>query len=149
MKNYTEKIRDHINEILVKNIDAQQGFEQAVQHTKSSSLKSYFQKRSTERKKIVSDLKAELSHYGEQCENAGSVSAKVHRSWMDIKAVFSNDNDDKMLEDSMRAEKSVLNEYEEALTSGDIPESTATLLRSQKGKIQNSMKKIRAMEDIQ
>lgn len=33
MKEYTEKIGDHLNDILEKNIDAQKGFEKAVENT--------------------------------------------------------------------------------------------------------------------
>lgn len=148
MKDYTEKIGDHLNDILEKNVDAQKGFDKAVENTDSVGLQTYFKKRSAERRQFVSDLKSELGHYGEKYKDSGSASASVHRGWMDFKSMFSSDNDESMLEEAIRGEKKSLKEYDEALEPGEVPETTATLLRKQRAKIQSGLENIKSMEDL-
>lgn len=148
MNDYTDKIGDHLNDILEKNIDAQKGFDQAVEKTDSSALAGYFKTRSQERAGFVSALKTELSKYGEKFKDSGSASANIHRGWMDFKSIFSKDNDESMLEECITGEKKALEEYEEALKPGELPESTATLLREQRDKIKAGLAKIQSMEDL-
>lgn len=44
--------------------------------------------------------------------------------------------------------KNALKEYDEALKPGELPESTADLLRTQREKIQAGLNKIKSMEDL-
>lgn len=148
MKEYTEKIGNHLNDILEKNIDAQKGFEKAVDNTKNSNLKSYFIERSEERKQFISHLISEFTHYGEKYKESGSAAASVHRSWMDFKSMFSGDDDKGMIEETIRGEKLALKEYDEALELGEVPENTGTLLRQQRATIQSGIEKLKAMEDL-
>lgn len=149
MEDYTEKIGEHLNDILEKNIDAQKGFNKAVENTENQGLKTYFRERSTERKQFVSELRSELAHYGEKFKDSGSAAASMHRGWMDFKSMFSSDDDESMLEESIRGERKALEEYDEALKPGEVPETTATLLRKQKAKIQSGLERIKTMEDLE
>lgn len=146
MEDYTEKIGDHLNNILKKNIDAQKGFEKEVENTKSGNLKSYFRDRSQERGQFVSDLRSELTHYGEKYKESGTAAASVHRGWMDFKSMFSSDDEESMLEEAIRGEEKALKEYDQALEPNEVPETTATLLRRQRETIQSGLAKLRGME---
>jgi uncharacterized protein (TIGR02284 family) len=148
MKDYTEKIGNHLNDILEKNVDAQKGFDKAADNTDNQGLKTYFRERSAERKEFVSELKSELTHYGEKFKDSGSAAGSIHRGWIDFKSMFSSDDDESMLEESIRGEKKTLEEYDEALKPGEVPETTATLLRKQKSKIQSGLERIKTMEDL-
>ena len=148
MKEYTEKIVDHLSDILEKNIDAQKGFEKAVENTENGNLKSYFRDRSQERGQFVSDLRTELTQYGEKYKETGSAAASVHRGWMDFKSMFSGDDDRSMLEEAIRGEEKALKGYDRALKPGEVPETTATLLRRQRGTIESGPEKLWAMEGL-
>ncbi|WP_031428551.1 ferritin-like domain-containing protein [Flavimarina sp. Hel_I_48] len=148
MKDYTEKIGDHLNDILEKNIDAQKGFNEAVENTDSITLKEYFRTRATERSEFVTEIKAELAHYGEKYKDSGSASASIHRGWMDFKSLFSSDDDESMLEECIRGEKKALKEYDEALEPGEVPTTTSKLLMKQREKIQQGLTKLQSMEDL-
>lgn len=148
MTEYTEKIGDHLNDILEKNIDAQKGFEKAVENSKNSNLKSYFKERSEERKQFISHLRSELNHYGEKYKESGSAAASIHLGWMDFKSMFSGDDDEEMIEEAIRGEKLALKEYDEALEQGEVPDNTSVLLRQQKVIIQSGIEKLKAMEDL-
>jgi len=62
--------------------------------------------------------------------------------------MFSSDDDESMLEEAIRGEKKALEEYDKALKPGEVPETTATLLRKQKSKIQSGLERIKTMEDL-
>lgn len=148
MNDYTEKIGEHLNDILEKHIDANKGFEKAVDNTKNSMLAGYFKSKAAERSGFITDLRAELAHYGGKFKESGSVAASVHRGWMDVKALFSSDDDESMLEEAIRGEKAALKEYDEALEPGELPETTAILLRKQRDGINAGLQKIKSLEDL-
>ena len=76
------------------------------------------------------------------------MAGKAHRAWMDVKALFSLDSAEAMLEEAIRGEKSAIEEYEEVLEDTSLPSTTAAILRSQKEAIQNGLSNIKMLEDI-
>ncbi|MDG3582293.1 ferritin-like domain-containing protein [Galbibacter pacificus] len=148
MKQYTEKIGDSLNEILVKNIDAQNGFQRAIDHTDNKALIHYFRNLSRERKEFISELQDELVLYGEKFKFSGTISEDIHMGWIDFKSLFTKFKEEAMLEEAIRGEKAALEEYNEALKSDIFPASTATILRSQRDRIQAGINKIRSIKDF-
>ena len=67
---------------------------------------------------------------------------------MDIKAMLSLDNEESMLEESIRGEKTAVKEYEDVLSEIHLPSSTKTLLETQKNKIEFGLENIKTLEDI-
>ena len=93
-------------------------------------------------------MKRELVANYDDIDDDGTFSGTVHRTWMDIKAFFSGDNDESMLEEAIRGDKSAVEEYEEVLEDATLPASIATLLRSQQMKIRTDLNKIKSLEDL-
>ncbi|GAL72336.1 hypothetical protein JCM19302_3614 [Jejuia pallidilutea] len=67
---------------------------------------------------------------------------------MDVKALFSFDNEESMLEEAIRGEKAAISEYEDIINDKSVPESTKSLLISQKNQIENGLSKIKVLEDL-
>lgn len=147
MSNYTEEITDRLNDILEKNIDACKGFEKAAENANSPGLKNYFRRKSDERKSFINDLKGEVNFMGEEAKDDGSLTGTAHRTWMDVKALFSADDDESMLEESIRGEKASVEEYREVLTQ-ELPQPTATMLENQLRRIEDGLAKIKTLEDL-
>ncbi|WP_405291864.1 PA2169 family four-helix-bundle protein [Algibacter sp. Ld11] len=148
MSTYTETIGNKLNEILEKTYDAEKGYAKAAENTDHSLLKPYFKKRSKERYNFGHDLKAEILKFGEEPEKGGSVTGTVHRAWMDTKALFSANDAESMLEESIRGEKAAVAEYEDALKDTALPLSTATLLSNQMQSIKSDLNTIKFLEDL-
>ncbi len=148
MNTYTEEVGQKLNELLEKTYDAEKGFKNAAENIENTALKSYFKSKAQERYNFGHDLKDEIKSYNQEIDKGGSITGTAHRAWMDIKAMLSLDNEESMLEESIRGEKTAVKEYEEVLNEIHLPNSTKSLLETQKNKIEFGLENIKTLEDI-
>ncbi|MDN3667384.1 PA2169 family four-helix-bundle protein [Algibacter miyuki] len=148
MSTYTETVGKKLNNLLEKTYDAKKGYETAAENTDHTLLKQYFKKRSLERMSFGQDIKNEILKFSEEPEKDGSITGAVHRAWMDTKALFSANDAESMLEESIRGEKSAVQEYEDVLKDTALPVSTATLLSKQLQTIKSDLSTIKFLEDL-
>lgn len=144
----TEKAAHKLNDILEKTYDAEKGFKKAAENTDSSALKAYFEKKAKQRYDFGHELKAEIKAFGQDVNKGDSLTGKAHRTWMDIKTMFTTQNDEAMLEEALRGEKAAVDDYKEVLEGTSMPLSTTALLKSQKETIENGLSTIRTLEDL-
>tara|TARA_R110002049_G_scaffold90303_2_gene226511 strand:- start:666 stop:1115 length:450 start_codon:yes stop_codon:yes gene_type:complete len=148
MSTYTENISNKLNDILEKTYDAEKGFKKAAENVNNPALKSYFKQKADERYNFGHQLKSEIKSFGEDVDKGGTLTGKVHRAWMDTKALFSTDNEESMLEEAIRGEKSAISEYDEVISESTLPQSTKSILISQKTQIENGLSRISSLEDL-
>lgn len=148
MSTYSETIGSKLNDLLEKTYDAEKGFKKAAENTEHSNLKAYFERKAHERYKFGHELKSEIQSYGQEVDAGDSITSKAHRTWMDVKALFSSDNEESMLEEAIRGEKASVEEYEDVLRESTLPPSTATLLNKQKSAIEGGLSTIKRLEDL-
>lgn len=148
MENNTDKIIAKLNALVQKNKDAEKGFAKAAEIATAKTLASWFKIRALERKMFMKELEVEVASFGPKKEVSGSLSANLHRTWMVIKATFSEDNDEVMLEEAMRGEKAALTEYNEALGEVSLPPTTEVLLKAHRAKIEHGLAILRTLDDI-
>ncbi|MBU2948856.1 ferritin-like domain-containing protein [Zobellia uliginosa] len=148
MSTYTEEVQTKLNNILEKTYDAEKGFKKAAEHAKSTDLKTFFTRKADERYTFGHDLKSEIIRYGQDFEKGGSTTGAMHRGWMDVKAWFSADNDEAMLEEAITGEKAAVDEYKEVLEEVSLPSTTTTLLTKQMNKISTDLNGIKKLEDV-
>ena len=148
MSTYTEEVGEKLNGLLEKTYDAEKGFKKAADNIENQALKNYFKSKAQERYSFGHELKEEIRTYNQEIDKGGSVAGSAHRAWMDIKALFSLDDEESMLEEAIRGEKTAVKEYEEVISETSLPSSTKSLLESQKNKIENGLYNIKSLEDI-
>lgn len=148
MSTYTEEVGNKLNALLEKTYDAEKGFKKAAENVDNPSLKAYFENKSQERYNFGHELKREIRSFNQDVDKGGSLTGTVHRAWMDLKSLFSSDDEESMLEEAIRGEKAAVNEYEEILKETSLPLSTKSILQSQKNIINEGLTKINALEDI-
>ncbi|MDB4292621.1 PA2169 family four-helix-bundle protein [Maribacter sp.] len=144
-----KKIEDSIKGILEKNEDAIKGFEKAAENAKELGTKAYFSKRVENRTMFLKQMRnsvTELNLGNNEIE--GSTAGAVHRTWMDVKAFFSSDNDESMLEEAVRGDKSAVKEYNEVLAETMIPSRVKEIIREQRDSIQNDLETSEILEDF-
>ncbi|MEH6704660.1 MAG: PA2169 family four-helix-bundle protein [Galbibacter orientalis] len=139
MNTKSKQIAESLNSILVKNIDAQNGFQRAIDHTENELLKAYFKSLAQGRKTFIEELKDELTYYGESYEFSGTISEDIHLGWVDFKLLFTSNTDEAMLKEAIRGEETSLQEYKNILKSEKFPERTETLLQNQLDRIQTNL----------
>ena len=143
-----EKVVDQLEEILEKNRDAEKGYRKAAENADTAGLKSYFLRKATDRVSFIGSLKSEMIASYDDIDDTGSFSGTIHRTWMDVKAFFSADNDEAMLEEAIKGDKAAIEEYEEVLQDTALPLSIANLLRDQLFKIRTDLNTVKRLEDL-
>ena len=147
MSTYTEEVGNKLNELLEKTYDAEKGFKKAAENIDNPQLKAFFESKAKQRYDFGHELKTEIMSFGQKVDKGDSITGKAHRAWMDVKALFSLDNAESMLEEAIRGEKAAIEEYEDVLEDTSLPSTTATILRSQKEAIKNGLSNIKILED--
>lgn len=148
MTTYTEQVGNKLNGLLEKNYDAEKGYAKAAENTEHSGLRTFFKRKSQERRTFGHDLKSEIRAFGQDVDKGGSLTGAAHRTWMDVKAIFSADNEESMLEEAIRGEKASVNEYDEVLKEASLPSSTKSILLSQKNQIETDLFKVKSLENL-
>ncbi|MCK8482051.1 ferritin-like domain-containing protein [Psychroserpens algicola] len=148
MSTYTEEVGAKLNDLLEKTYDAEKGFKKAAENIDHAALKSYFNNKAQERYNFGHELKSEIKAYNQDVDKGGSLTGKAHRAWMDVKSLFSSDNEESMLEEAIRGEKAAIDEYQDVLNETSLPSSTKSILVTQKNTIENGLSNIKTLEDL-
>ncbi|MCB0461366.1 MAG: PA2169 family four-helix-bundle protein [Flavobacteriaceae bacterium] len=145
---YSEKISNKLNELLVRNYDAEKGYLNAIDNVENKNLKMFFKRRASERSEFAKDLRTEILRYGEIPENNGSFKGTMHRNWTTLKATFSSNNEEAVLEEAIKGEKASLKEYDEILADSTLPPTIDSLLTKQKNAIQAAINTEKVHEEL-
>jgi len=145
---YTEKISNKLNELLIKNYDAEKGYLNAAENVDSPTLKIFFKRRATERSEFAKDIRTEILRYGEDPKDSGSFKGTVHRNWMSLKSLFSSNDEEAILEEAIRGEEASLEEYNEILEDKTLPPSIDTMLIEQRDAIQAAINTEKVHEEL-
>ncbi|TNJ45288.1 PA2169 family four-helix-bundle protein [Tamlana fucoidanivorans] len=135
----TERISNKLNELLVKNYDAEKGYLNAAESVESPDLKLFFKRRAFERSEFANELRKEILRYDEHPKDSGSFKGVVYRNWVSLKNLFTSNNEEAILEEVIKGEERNLEEYLEVLEDRVLPSSIVTLLLNQKNAIQNAI----------
>ncbi|GAL67776.1 ferritin-like domain-containing protein [Jejuia pallidilutea] len=145
---YTEKISNKLNELLVKNYDAEKGYLNAAENVDSSTLKIFFKRRATERSEFAKEIRTEILRYGEDPKDSGSFKGTAHRNWMSLKSLFSSNDEEAILEEAIRGEEASLEEYNEILEDKTLPPSIDNMLIKQRDAIQAAINTEKVHEEL-
>lgn len=147
---YSETTESRLNNLLEKSYDAEKGFKKAAEKVQSPMLESFFNKKANERTNFINELRGELNNNGcDVKEDGGSVTGSLHRSWMDVKTLFTSDNEEAVLEEVQKGEKAALNDYNDILKDNQLPPTTSNILTRQRNVIKSSYDKADYLEEIQ
>tara|TARA_R110000868_G_scaffold225402_1_gene477610 strand:+ start:724 stop:1176 length:453 start_codon:yes stop_codon:yes gene_type:complete len=141
------KIEEHLKDLVSKNEDAIKGFEKASENSKQVGIKSYFEKKVVDRMQFLRELRASVPELDlGSVEIEGSAAGTLHRTWMDVKAFFAEDNDEAMLEEAVRGDKAAINDYDKALAETMMPHRLKEIIRAQKEFLQNDLETTEILE---
>ncbi|APY00829.1 uncharacterized protein (TIGR02284 family) [Lacinutrix venerupis] len=148
MGTYTEEVGKKLNELLERTYDAEKGYKKAAENINHTGLKNYFNSKAQQRYDFGHELKSEIKSFGQEVDKGGSIKGSLHRAWMDTKALFSSENEESMLEESIRGEKTAVSDYNEVINETSLPASTKSILQDQRSKIEAGLNTIKGLEDI-
>jgi uncharacterized protein (TIGR02284 family) len=145
---YTKEVSERLNDLLTKNFDAEAGYKLAKDKVDSSRIKDFFTMQAQERYNFGHELKEEIRNFGESPDKGTSLKGDAHRTWMNIKSTFTSNNEESILEEAIRGEKTALEEYNSIISETTLPPSTKNMLTTHRNNILNALSRISTMEEI-
>lgn len=144
--NADDKSVDQLQSLLSINIDSQKGFQEAADSTTDTRLKSLFQEFSQKRAHNAAELRSYISSAGQEPTNSGSVSASIHRWWIDAKQALTGKDPVSILNEAERGEDSIKHTYEDALKS-TTNASAREVIERQYRNVQDGHDQVKSLRD--
>jgi uncharacterized protein (TIGR02284 family) len=136
-----------LNNLIETCKDGEKGFKEAAEGLKSADIKAKFLEYSRERAQMAAELQAEVRRLGGDPDKSGSMSASLHRGWMDLKAALSGRDDHGIVSEAERGEDVAKKAYEDALTGVDLSGPALTLVQQQAAKVRRVHDEVRDIRD--
>jgi len=111
-----DEVIDRLNDLVSINIDSHRGWAEAAENTNDPALQQFFTQMAEVRERNADELRELVRELGSDPTDAGSVSATMHRWWIDAKQALTGDDAFSVLNEAERGEDAIKDEYEEALT---------------------------------
>lgn len=146
--NYSEKISNKLNELLVKNYDAEKGYLNAIDNVDNKELKMFFKRRASERSQFAKELRTEILQYGQIPEDSSSFKGTMHRNWMSLKSTFTSNNEEAILEEAIKGEEASLEEYDALLKENNLPPTIDSLIAKHRNAIQAAINTEKVHEEL-
>jgi uncharacterized protein (TIGR02284 family) len=136
-----------LNNLIETCKDGQNGFKEAAEAVEKSDLKTFLYDCSQQRSQFAGELQTLVREMGGDPEDSGSISASLHRGWMNIKSAITGNNEQAILNECERGEDSAVKNYKEALDT-ELPTHVNSLVRKQFATVQTTHDKIKSLRDL-
>ena len=147
-----EKTSEVLNDLISINNDRIEGYNKAEKECDNddTDLQSHFRQMSAESRSYITDLSKYVAASGERPTDNTSLSGKIYRAWMDVKATFTGKDRKAILASCEFGEDAAQKAYDSAL-SGDADYNTEVrqLIMDQKTSLKKSHDRIKSMRDRQ
>ena len=137
-----------LNDLIETCKDGEQGFRTAAEGLKSPETKAKFLEYARQRGEMARQLQDEVRKLGGDPEKTGSVTASVHRGWIDIKSAILGKDDHGIIAEAERGEDVAKAAYESALKAS-LPGTAATIVQQQAGQVRQAHDAVRDLRDRQ
>lgn len=114
-----EKLVEVLNDLIEINNDRAKGYEKATQEIKNLDidLQAIFQSMAGDSRKYAAQLIDEVNKLGGEFSTGTTTSGKIYRVWMDVKATFTGNDRQSILESCEYGEDAAQDAYTTALSS--------------------------------
>lgn len=117
-----------LNSLIETTLDSADGYREAAAETDDPHYRTLFERRSFERRQVADDLSAAVRGMGGDPEAEGSILAKAHRAFLDIKHALLR-NDDSVVGSIESGEGFITQKFERALHDAHISATTRETVR--------------------
>ena len=117
-----------LNSLIETTIDSADGYREAAKETEKPTFKALFEARSFERQQVVSDLQGVVRNLGGDPEDDGTILAKAHRAFLDIKHALLRD-EQAVVNSVENGEDFIKAKFETALEDSAVSATTRETIR--------------------
>ena len=146
-----KKIIEVINDLIKINKDREQVYVKASRELTPAehNLRGVFERKAQESRNNVIQLQSKAVEVGEQAGETvpeeNSFMGALYNVWMDLKQVFTGNDEKSILESVESGEKAALKCYEDALNEKELPNDVSDIIRAQKQSIDDSEREIKSL----
>jgi uncharacterized protein (TIGR02284 family) len=146
MKNQKEMIEELKGLVNILN-DGKVGYKDAIDNVKSEQLKSHFLEFSNQRQEMALELKNMIINLGgESTNDDGGILGAMHRVWMEVKEVFSSNDDEAILNAIETGEKTAIEKYEATIKDLENQFELNQVLESQLTSVRSALQSIKSLK---
>lgn len=139
-----------LNDLIQINNDRIAGYQKAIDElgdNRDGDLKVLFTKMTGESEKYNTELAAMVRSYGGEVAEGTSLTGKLYRAWMDVKAVFTGGDRKTVLQNCEAGEDAAQRAYQMALDEEAVMPQTKELITRQKQELLVSHNKIKDLRN--
>ncbi len=138
-----KKIIDSLHELIQINQESEKGYKEASENVNSKELKTILYRLSQQRALFRGELEEVLhKDYRDSADVQDSLASKIHRTWIDFKKSFSNDDDEAILAECERGEEHAIKKYTSML-DGQLPSYVEEMVNQQLSLVRGALSQIR------
>jgi uncharacterized protein (TIGR02284 family) len=135
-----------LNDLIETSKDGENGFRACAETVKSSDLKHMFEVAAERCGQAASELQSKVRSLGGDPEGSGSMSASLHRGWVNIKSAMTGNDEAAILDECERGEDVAKHIYEEALEK-DLPADVRSIVERQYQGVQENHDRVRDLRN--
>lgn len=117
-----------LNGLIETTIDSVDGYREAAKETDNTAYRTLFERRSFERQQVASELQGVVRTLGGEPEDDGSILAKAHRAFLDIKHALVRD-EQAVVNSVENGEDHIKAKFERALEDSNVSATTRETIR--------------------
>lgn len=136
-----------LNELLMANKDAEQGFQTAADVVAVPELVELFEGYALQRGKFVLELQERIRTLRGTPAKSGSPAGALHRGWLGLKAAVESNETHAILAECERGEDMSIKLYGAALKDRDLDQQSRTLIQQQYEQVQAAHDRVRQLRD--
>jgi len=142
-----DKKAELLHDLLDRCNDSSKGYSQAADSADSSSMKLYLHNIALERKDFGSTISQLVKQNGGEPSKGGTLKGAVHRNWLNVKAALSSNTEENILEECLRGEQRLVEDYVETIQNGDFNLDTKNVLARQLANVQERVSRMESLKE--
>ena len=145
----TSEAIENLNDLIQINNDRIKGYERAIKELKKddNDLKTLFTVFIDQSRQNIMALGKEVQALGSDMDRTTTVTGKIYRMWMDVKAVFTGHDRHNILENCEFGEDAALKAYNAVFRSRDLPEYLKQMIVKQHDLLLQSHNQVKSLRD--
>ncbi|WP_035564388.1 PA2169 family four-helix-bundle protein [Hymenobacter sp. IS2118] len=136
-----------LNELVETLKDGQNGYADAMTDVEDAKLKETFKKYAAQRSEYITEIEDQMFKLNLKPDESGSVTATIHRAWIDLKAAITSKDNTAVLNECERGEDYAVKAYQTALKAQDLPSAVKSVIEKQYQGVQEAHNTIKALRD--
>ncbi|MFN2287705.1 MAG: PA2169 family four-helix-bundle protein [Chromatocurvus sp.] len=145
----SKEVIEVLNDLIETSKDGEEGFKQCAENVERPDLKTLMMDRAKECEKAASELQTIVQRLGGTPEDSASMSASMHRRWVDLKSTLTGESAQSVLDECERGEDVAKENYEDALENQALPPDIREVVERQYQGVLRNHDQVKALRDAE